>query len=193
MACVLAVSYHGRNLPHYYPPEAILFITWRLFGSMPACGMPITQNAKAGSAFIQADRLLDKATTGARWLSDPRIAEVVADILERGEHEYRLYERFAWAIMPNHVHLVIRPFRPLPQVMRWIKGSSAREANLLLGRTGTPFWLYESYDHCVRDTDELNRIIHYVERNPVKAGLVDSAEAWSWSSAGQKACFTRSS
>jgi hypothetical protein len=77
--------------------------------------------------------------------------------------------------------------------MRWIKGSSAREANLLLGRTGKPFWLYKSYDHCVRDTDELNRIIHYVERNPVKAGLVDSAGAWSWSSAGQKACFTPSS
>jgi hypothetical protein len=45
------------------------------------------------------------------------------------------------------------------------------------------FWQDESYDHCVRDDDELERIIHYVEDNPVKAGLVASAASWEYSSA----------
>jgi putative transposase len=68
--------------------------------------------------------------------------------------------------MPNHVHLVLHPFRKLPAITRWIKGSTARAANLLLGRTGQPFWQYESYDQCVRNTAELNRVIRYVERIP---------------------------
>jgi putative transposase len=140
--------FHQRRLPHYYPPDAVLFVTLRLFGSLPG-------------------------QDGSRWLEDPRIASIVAAAIEQGEAEYGLYERFAWVIMPNHVHLVIRPFRPLSAVNRWIKGSTARAANLVLGRTGKPFWHYESYDHCIRDTAELNRIIQYVEQNPVRAGLVD--------------------
>src|SRR3984957_21080274 len=119
--------------------------------------------------------------TARSGLRDPRIAAVVADALEQGESEYRLYQRFAWVIMPNHVHVVIRP---LPAVMRWIKGSTAHSANLLLKRTGQPFWQYETYDHVIRNSDELNRVIRYVERNPVRAGLAITIEDWPWSIAG---------
>jgi REP element-mobilizing transposase RayT len=87
--------------------------------------------------------------------------------------------------MPNHVHVVFQPFRKLPEVTRWIKGSTARTANLLLGRTGKPFWQYESYDHCIRNDTELNRVIRYVEANPVTAGLVQAIDDWPWSSAWQ--------
>lgn len=183
------MQYHERNLPHYYPPGAILFVTWCLYGSN-SHRMP--RASHTGVAFAQSDRLLDRAISGSLWLRDSRIAGIVAETLECGETEYRLYDRFAWVIMPNHVHLVMRPLRELPNVMRWIKGSSARGANLALGRTGKPFWQPESYDHFVRNTGELNRIIRYVERNPVSAGLVASIEDWPWSSAaaGQKAYAT---
>jgi putative transposase len=118
------------------------------------------------------------------WLRDPALAAIVVRALEQGENEYRLYDRFAWVVMPNHVHVVIQPFQPLPKVMRWIKGSTARSANLLLKRTGKPFWQYETYDHVIRDADELNRVIRYIERNPVRAGLASAIEDWPWSSAG---------
>jgi len=175
------MSYHERRLPHYYAPEAILFLTWRLFGSLPAFSSPSCTDP--GKAFAQHDLLLDTATTGPRWLNDQRIAALVARALDQGENEYHLYERFAWVIMPNHIHVVMQPFQPLPLVMRWIKGSTARAANLVLERTGKPFWQYESYDHCVRSTDELNRVIRYVERNPVRSGLSRTIEDWPWSSA----------
>jgi putative transposase len=166
--------YHKRHLPHFYPPEGILFLTWRLFGSLTGIQIPKESSADAGRAFAQADYVMDIATNGPLWLNDERVAAVVAGALERGDTEYRLYERYSWVIMPNHVHLVIRPLRPLPIVMRWIKGSTARSANLLLGRTGKPFWQYESYDHPIRSGEELNRVIRYIERNPVRAGLADS-------------------
>ncbi len=138
-----------------------------------------------GGAFVLGDRELDRAISAPLWLKDPRIADAVTQALKRGESEFRLYDLLAWAVMPNHVHVVFQPFRELPQVTRWIKGSTARTGNLLLGRTGQPFWQHESYDHCVRNSLELNRVIRYVERNPVTAGLAEAIEDRLWSSAWQ--------
>ena len=79
-------------------------------------------------------------------------------------------------------------------ITRWLKGSVVRQANLILGRTGKAFWQGESFDHRVRDEVGLDRIAHYVEYNPVSAGLATSPRAWHWSSAlwlaGESACPT---
>ena len=85
--------------------------------------------------------------------------------------------------MPNHVHLLLLPKTSLPVILRWLKGSAARQANLILGRTGEAFWQDESFDHCVRDEAELDRLVRYVEYNPVSAGLAANPRAWRWSSA----------
>lgn len=101
--------------------------------------------------------------------------------------------------MPNHVHVVFhlldeekqssadrnvcdtvsQPFQAVKVaiIMQSIKGYSAREANKILKRKGS-FWQSESYDHIVRDEDELKRIIKYVLFNPVKANLVTKWEDW---------------
>jgi REP element-mobilizing transposase RayT len=95
----------------------------------------------------------------------------------------RLYELLAWVVMSNHVHVLLQPHKPLREVTRAVKNTSARQANLILGRTGLRFWQDESYDRWVRDGKELQRSMRYIERNPVKAGLVERAELWPWSSA----------
>jgi REP element-mobilizing transposase RayT len=64
-------------------------------------------------------------------------------------------------------------------MLQWLKGFTALAANRRLGRTGA-FWQPESYDHVVRDSGELERIVAYVVRNPVKAGLVAAADEWPW-------------
>lgn len=160
---------HRRNLPHRYPPGTTLFLTWRLFGSLPHRVAPAPEIAdqNAGKVFLVQDRELDRAAVGPLWLKNRRVAQLMAEALQKGAGDYRLYELFAWVVMPNHVHVVWKPFRPLPEITRWIKGSTARAANLLLGRTGKPFWQYESYDHCIRNDAGLNRVIRYVEQNPV--------------------------
>jgi REP element-mobilizing transposase RayT len=67
------------------------------------------------------------------WLSDPRIADLVAQTILIGECERRFYELHAWVVMPNHVHLLIFPLVPVSVLMRWVKGSTARKANRILG------------------------------------------------------------
>src|ERR1700693_3636261 len=95
--------------------------------------------------------------------------------------------------MPNHVHLLLLPKTSLPVILRWLKGSAARQANLIPGRTGEAFWQDESFDHCVRDAAEMDRLVRYVEYNPVSAGLAANPRSWRWSSvrlAGESACPT---
>ncbi|THH39399.1 transposase [Neolewinella litorea] len=93
--------------------------------------------------------------------------------------------------MPNHVHVLLSlgnqttdvdnffltddalsfSYQPLSEVMRRIKGASARDINLYLDRRGT-FWQKDSYDHYVRDAKAFENILYYILYNPVKAGLV---------------------
>jgi len=64
----------------------------------------------------------------------------------------------------------------LSKVLKIWKGFTAREANRLLGCTGTTFWQVESFDHLVRDDDDLHRCCHYTTMNPVNAGLCERPE-----------------
>ena len=72
--------------------------------------------------------------------------------------------------------------KPRQRIQQGLNGFTARRCNEARGARGT-FWQRESYDHWIRDVDELARIINYVEGNPVKAGLVTSADEWRYSSA----------
>jgi len=177
------VSYYERKLPHWHPEGAVLFVTWRLHGSLPAAVQREASGLQAGRAFLRIDRYLDRTQEGPRWLADERIASMVTESLLLAEQQLRLYGLRAWVVMANHVHVVVLPHVPLARITRSVKGFTARRANQILGRSGKPFWQQESFDHWARTRDELERIVRYVELNPVKAGFVSRPEDWHWSSA----------
>jgi REP element-mobilizing transposase RayT len=185
------MTYYSRHLPHWHPEAAWLFVTWRLAGSLPfspdllTLKRPVPQNP--GAAFASFDRQIDHTTHGPKWLKDPRVARIVMGILLAGERERAFYQLRAWAIMPNHVHVLWNPCVPMSRITRWVKGSTARKANLVLAQTGEPFWQAESFDHWVRNPDELEKIVRYIESNPVTAGLAGAPELWPWSSASSRA------
>ena len=89
-----------------------------------------------------------------------------------------------FVLMPNHMHVLLLPKIPPPRLLQAVKGASAREANRVLGLTGRSFWQRETYDHWVRSEAEWVRIASYIEMNPVRAGLVQCAGDYRWSSAG---------
>ena len=179
--------FYRRHLPHWFPDQSIIFVTWRLAGSPPPPTPEILTAASTGRIpFRVRDEWLDHGTTGPFWLRDERIAQMVQDALRYGSAVRRAYDLLAWAIMPNHVHVVLKPHVPMPDVMRWLKSRTSRVANRMLERTGA-FWQDESFDRWIRSPGELDEVIRYVEANPVKAGFVTSAENWPWSSARFKA------
>jgi REP element-mobilizing transposase RayT len=129
----------------------------------------------------RVDRYLD-AGHGECWLRRPEIAKIVADALRF--HAGQRFDLRAWVVMPNHVHAVLRPLNEfsLSQILQSWKGFTAREANRRLKRQGE-FWQAESYDHLVRDDEDLSRCCQYTTMNPVNARLCARPEDWPWSSA----------
>jgi putative DNA methylase len=178
------VAYYERNLPHWQPDGHSIFLTWRLHGSLPRGFVSSLErlHRTPGKQFLAADRKLDTAATGPRWMRDPEIAGHVQNSLLCGA-EIGHYVLHAYVVMPNHVHVLLDPLKPLGRITAGVKGVSARDANSALGRIGRPFWQAESFDHWIRNSAQFERVRHYIETNPVQAGLAKSPAEWRWSSA----------
>jgi REP element-mobilizing transposase RayT len=88
----------------------------------------------------------------------------------------------AAVVMPDHVHLILRLIErhELSQVLQRVEGRSARQINLMLQRRGS-VWSDESFDHIIRQADELKEKLQYVMQNPVKWGLADHVDGYQWS------------
>ena len=172
-----------RRLPHIYPDSASLFVTSSLHGVLPPPFSARPGKLAGGQAFVWMDRQLDMAHSGPMYLRQPAIAQLVVESICKGV-SLGHYELYAFVVMANHMHLLIRPQIDPSRLLKSLEGATAREANKLLKRTGEPFWQKESYDHWVRNQAEFERITAYIENNPVKAGLVQLPQDYRWSSAG---------
>ncbi len=92
----------------------------------------------------------------------------------------------AAVVMPDHVHLLFTALRDaagwpfsLPEILKGIKGSSARSVNKLTGHCG-PVWQEESFDHVLRSNESLQQKLEYIRQNPVRRGLVQRPEDYQW-------------
>ena len=167
-----------RRLPHLQFQDAAYFLTWRLHGSLPSHAVADLLTSD-GAKFVRTDRLLDAAPTGPKWLAEPNVAEAVIEVLLHG-HKGK-YELGPWVLMPNHIHLILKPNGDLPAEVAAIKTNTARKANRVLNRRGA-FWAQNYFDRRIRDRNAEQRIANYIEQNPVKAGLCAEPEAWPFSS-----------
>ena len=136
-------------------------------------------------SFQALDHLLDETRTGARYLAIAAVADLVTEFIRHCANAMNQYGLHAFAVMPNHVHLLITPNHELPTILKALKSFTARRANACLARSGQPFWLAESFDHLVRDHAEFDAIRRYIEENPVRAMLVGQAEDYRLSSANR--------
>jgi type I restriction enzyme R subunit len=201
-----------RHLPHWDVPGAAYFVTVCLDGSIPAQGlldladfgkqleqrpMPASMSEEAWLIhkrkllFVRQEKWLDHEP-GNRVLEKPALAKNVVDALFHFSGQR--YDLLAYVVMPSHFHWLFQPRDGWVQtidttmrsarerIMYSVKRYTANQCNRHLGVRGT-FWQQESYDHWVRDCDELERIIRYIEQNPVKANLVRNPEDWRFGSA----------
>ena len=119
------MSFYRRNLPHWHPDGAALFLTWRLHGSLPLsfrvpAALPL-ERERAGKVFRDLDAMLDAAAAGPVWLKQPGVASLVVSTLRRGDRQLHLYELAAFVVMPNHVHVLLAPRATVPRITQWIK------------------------------------------------------------------------
>lgn len=209
MPVLLMKNYYKRNLPHYQPKNAVLYMTVNLKGSIPKEKLIALQDLrdfeikqleeldlseeelkeaiakKRALYFGQIDDLLDNSTTSSHWLKDDRIAKIWFDALMYFDGSR--YKVICSTIMSNHVHFIFYKLdRSLSEIMKTMKGYSAFQANKILvdeipdRKKGDSFWQEESFDRSIRDRRELQQKIFYVLNNPVKIGLVKHWQDWKW-------------
>ena len=89
----------------------------------------------------------------------------------------------AYCWMSNHVHIVATPKREdsFAKTFRRVHSISAQEFNRKYGFSGY-LWQDRPFS-CPLDIGHARSAIRYVERNPVRAGMVSRAEEYLWSSA----------
>ena len=92
----------------------------------------------------------------------------------------------AYCLMPNHWHLLLWPAADgeLPLFMKWLSMTHARRLHRACGSEGKGA-VYQGRFKSVLVYGEsaFYRVARYVERNPVRAGFVNGAASWRWSSA----------
>lgn len=182
--------------PQAHLPGESRFLTLLLVDALPAgLGKPALPLVGADEAarhihrkrqFARLDAQLPHAP-GPAWLRSGTVARLVRTELHRA-HERQLLGLLAYAVLPNHLHLVVR-LAPDPPVAlgHWLarfKSRTAQLANRALGRDG-PFWAADVLELPVADPAELQRLVAYVRQDPVRAGLIRDAAAWphTWLSA----------
>ena len=100
--------------------------------------------------------------------------EFVKQHVIAGDGEF--YRLIAVQVMANHVHMVIQPNEGVKilAIVRGTKGPTARRINSLRGTSGS-IWSNKYYDRIIRNEDDLEKTLKYLERNPLGAGVAENA------------------
>jgi putative transposase len=89
----------------------------------------------------------------------------------------------AACLMPNHIHLVVRPVADsdLARWTHWIFTTHVRWYHAKYSTTGR-VWQGRFKAFIVQEDHHLLTLMRYVERNALRANLVERAEDWRWGS-----------
>jgi putative transposase len=90
----------------------------------------------------------------------------------------RQSELFAWCLMPDHLHLLLRD-KSLVHFVRLLKGRLVPEARRR--ERGRPLWQPSFYDHALRQEEAIEGVARYIWENPVRSGLTERAGDYPWS------------
>src|SRR5665213_2023798 len=92
------------------------------------------------------------------------------------------YLLHAFVLMPDHFHIMISPTASLELAVQCIKGGFSFRAKRELGWM-EGIWIAGFSDHRIRDDAEFQLHFAYINRNPVKAALVELPEQYAYGSA----------
>lgn len=96
-------------------------------------------------------------------------------------------EIFAFCLMPNHFHFVVRP-RDHDTLARWVHWllTTHAQAHRRSYETAGHLWQGRFKTFPIEHDHHLLTVIRYVERNALRAKLVTRAEAWRWGSLSER-------
>lgn len=110
--------------------------------------------------------------------------EAFLSVLGEGLLKYPV-ELYSYVLMPNHWHLVLRPAEDggMGRLLRWVTATHTQRHHAHYQTSGEGHLYQARFKSFPIEADEHFLVVcRYVERNPLRAGLVSRAEAWRYSS-----------
>jgi len=92
---------------------------------------------------------------------------------------------YTFCIMPNHWHLILEPLiqGEMSKFMRYLTQIHVQNRHVMYRTIGTGHLYQGRYKSFPVHTDDyLLKLIRYIERNPLRAGLVSKVEDWHYNS-----------
>lgn len=107
---------------------------------------------------------------------------VFIDLMKEAKRKFPI-KIFAYCIMPNHFHLVVMPTQEeeLSKYMHWTMTTHVRRYHQHYNTSGH-LWQGRFKSFIIQEDNHFLTVLRYVEGNAVRAGLVNSARDWKWSS-----------
>jgi len=130
----------------------------------------------------QCYHILNRANRRAEVFHDSSDYAAFIALMARAQERVDL-PILAACLMPNHVHLVVRPSEDgaIPNWTRWLFTTHVRHYHEKYGTTGR-LWQGRYKSFLIQDDHYLLTVLRYVERNAQRAKLVSRAEEWRWGS-----------
>ena len=159
-----------KKLPHLCLENHYQFITFRTYDSLDFYARTILEkDITIHKKEQELDIYLDNSKFGAYFYGEA--IELLKDIIFEKNHI--MYEIVIFAIMPNHVHLLIKQLDKIANIVKHIKGKSSFVLNKHLKKSGR-FWHINYFDKAIREEKHFAKVYQYIENNPIKAELKDN-------------------
>ena len=180
-----------RHLPHWEQPGVSYFVTFRLSDSVANEVLaqwreeralwlkfhPPPWDWKTAREYMRRfeedrEQWLDRGH-GSCLLRDQNVQAIVKENLDHFDRDRYVIDGFV--IMPNHVHVVVKPLgtNSLSMILHSWKSFTSKAINSAIRRSGA-VWMAETFDTIVRDYSHLAACRDYIARNPQQANLRDN-------------------
>jgi putative transposase len=126
--------------------------------------------------------LINRGNRRARIFHEPADYEQFLALVHRAQARLEL-PILAMCLMPNHLHLVVRPrdSRDASRWMQWVFTTHVHWSHAKYATTGR-LWQGRFKAFLIQADHHLLTVMRYVERNALRAKLVERAEDWRWGS-----------
>ncbi|MBU3942870.1 transposase, partial [Patescibacteria group bacterium] len=128
--------------------------------------------------------VINRANARIQIFDEDRDYKLFEEVLEEAKEKFDM-GILSYCIMPNHWHLVLysKTDGNLQLFMRWLSMTHTRRWHSQHKSIGSGHLYQGRYkSFLVQEDDYLLQLFKYVERNPLRAKLVNKAEDWKWSS-----------
>ena len=112
-----------------------------------------------------------------------RWARLMEDVLNH--YDPKNYSLDSFVIMPDHIHLLIKPFETVEKSVQLFKGGFSFRAKRELNWSGE-IWQPGFTEHCIRDEEDWLHHVEYIRQNPARAGLTYDAALYRYLSISLK-------